>query len=29
MLLTYGIVFRLPVSLHVKTEEIPEEFAEV
>ena len=25
---TYEIAFRLPVSLHVKTEEIPEEFTE-
>ena len=28
MPITYEIVFRLPVSLHVKTEKIPEEFAE-
>ena len=28
MPLTYEIVFRLPVSLYVKTENFPEEFAE-
>lgn len=28
MPLTYEIVFRLPVSLHVKTEKFSEEFAE-